>query len=38
MILKGIIEINTTLIKANLVKNHFGTEEFDLKETWSQNI
>ena len=38
MIIKGIIEINATSIKANLVKNHFGTEEIDLKETWLRNI
>ena len=32
------MEINETSIKANLVKNHFGTEEIGLKETWLQNI
>ena len=38
VIVKGIMEINETSIKANLVKNHFGTEEIDLKETWLRNI
>ena len=33
------MEINETSIKAtDLVKNHFGTEEIDLKETWLRNI
>ena len=38
VLVKGITEINETSIKANLVKNRFGTEEIDLKETWLRNI